>query len=108
MPQVRMKGVTAEQVIELAPKLSARMAEITECPSDWVEIEYLPSKVVSGGMLKLGAPFVEVYWFDRGQEQSDAVAKAITEEFQAIGIENVDVAFLLYKKELYYENGVHF
>lgn len=108
MPKVRINGVTPEQVVALAPILSQKLVEITECPIEYIEIEYIPSKVVINENLELGVAFVEIYWFDRGQEQSDALAKAYTEVFQKNGIENVDIAYMLYSKSLYYENGQHF
>ena len=54
-------------------------------------------------------PFVEVAWFDRGQEVQDMVAKIITDNIREnLNVESMDLAFTVFEKEKYYENGEHF
>lgn len=108
MPQVRIKGVSEENVIKMAPEISECIFEITGCPKEHIEIEELEVKAVKGNNLTKPNPFIEIYWFDRGQEQADKVAKSITGIAKANGIENIDIAFILLSRNLYYENGEHF
>jgi len=108
LPQVRMKGVCEEKIIKMAPRIAEAIFEITGCPKEHIEIERLEVKAVKGSNLTQPNPFIEIYWFDRGQEQADKTAKAITEIAKASEIESIDIAFILYSRNLYYENGEHF
>lgn len=46
---------------------------------------------------------------DRGQEVQDTVAKIITDNIREnLNIESMDLAFTVFEKEKYYENGEHF
>lgn len=52
--------------------------------------------------------FVDVLWFDRGQEIQDNVAKDITEYMKKIGYKEITVIFHSLQKHSYYENGEHY
>ncbi|WP_423825384.1 DUF1904 family protein, partial [Salmonella enterica] len=55
-------------------------------------------------------PFVEVLWFDRGQETQDKVAKVITQQVRGVVGEDIDVAviFSALLPNAYYDNGEHY
>ncbi|EQI28056.1 hypothetical protein QOS_2566, partial [Clostridioides difficile Y184] len=47
--------------------------------------------------------------FDRGQEVQDIVARIITDSIRNnLDVESMDLAFTVFEKEKYYENGEHF
>lgn len=78
------------------------------CPRDYFSLEVIQSVYVRDGEIVDGAPVVEVYWFDRGQEVQDKVAKIITKYINYIGYPEVDVIFFVLEESRYYENGEHF
>jgi hypothetical protein len=54
-------------------------------------------------------PFIEVAWLDRGQEVRDTVVEIITDSIRNnLNIESMDLAFTVFEREKYYENGEHF
>ena len=55
-----------------------------------------------------GYPFIEVKWFDRGQEIQNEFANIITKQVQSLNIPEVEVAFSTFKESNYYLNGKSF
>jgi len=108
MPQVRMLGVNKEVVAAVADAVTAEMAVITDCPAGDVVVSWLPIITYRNGKEAEHLPFVEVWWFDRGQASQDRVARSITRILGEHGVGAVDIAFNLYERSRYYENGEHF
>lgn len=108
MPQIRIKGIQKEDIIKIESQITQSICEITKCPKDYVEIELIDSVRVRDGKITMSAPFIGIYWFERTKEQTDNVAKALTKIVKEIGIQSIDIVFILYEKHLYYENGEHF
>ncbi|HBG1558843.1 DUF1904 family protein [Clostridioides difficile] len=78
MPQIKIRGINENDICKISEKM----------------IVY---------------PFVEVAWFDRGQEVQDIVARIITDSIRNnLDVESMDLAFTVFEKEKYYENGEHF
>ena len=44
MPQLIIKGVSAQQTQQLAPKMIEVVSRLVECPEDWVTVELCESK----------------------------------------------------------------
>ena len=44
MPQLIIKGVSAQQTQQLAPKMIEVVSRQVECPEDWVTVELCESK----------------------------------------------------------------
>ena len=55
-----------------------------------------------------GYPFIEVKWFERGQEIRDEFANIITKQVQSLEIPEVEVAFSTFRESDYYLNGKSF
>lgn len=108
MPQIKFRGVKSEKITNISKALVDELHQIIECPKDYLTIEVIQSTFISDGEVVDGYPYVEIGWFDRGQEVQDRVAKSITYLLQKVGYENVDIMFTTFKKESYYENGKHF
>lgn len=109
MPQIIIRGIQPEEVCKVSQKLIDKLTQAVECPRDYFEIECISSVKVTNGIIEQPYPFVEVAWFDRGQQLQDEVARTITDVLmQGLGIESLDLAFTVYEKEKYYENGEHF
>lgn len=108
MPQLKIRGVEVENICRFSKNLIDELEEIINCPRSYFTIEHISSTFISDGSVTKGYPFVEVSWFDRGQDVQDKTALAITRAVQGFGYENVDVVFTALKENEYYENGSHF
>lgn len=108
MPALKFKGIKEEKLIKISKDIIDELEEAIECPRDYFTMEIIQSKFIFDQQVVDGYPFVEVQWFDRGQEIQDKVAKIITEYIMSIGYRNVDVIFNCLDKNKYYENGKHF
>lgn len=72
-------------------------------------VELVETKFFARGTFTSADPFVEVLWFERGQEVQDASALRITELVQEqTKADYVSVVFTALPKSTYYENGKHF
>lgn len=108
MPQVKMRGVETEIVRKLSNKLIDELAVLTQSPRDYFTLEVIHSTYVMDGAIAPGYPFVEIAWFDRGQEVQDQVAQAINRILKGAGYPSVDIMFTTLEKSRYYENGEHY
>ncbi len=108
MPQIKMRGVNLEKVCAVSKTMIDVLEKIIECPRDYFTIEWISSTFVSDGSIVPGYPFVEVAWFDRGQEIQDQVAREITRVIHEMGYSSVEICFHPLEKRSYYENGERF
>lgn len=108
MPQLILRGVDTKQILPISTELLDDLQRIIGCPKGDLTLECLPSTFIADGQLTLGYPFVEIAWFDRGQEIQDQVAMSVTKAIQKAGYKNVDIMFTTLAKSRYYENGHHF
>lgn len=65
-------------------KVIDELIDAVKCPRDYFEIECIKSVAIRDGKIADVYPFVEVAWFDRGQEVQDTVAKIITDNIEKI------------------------
>lgn len=108
MPRIKIKGIKVEDICTVSKELIDELETLLTCPRDYFSLEHVNSTFIKDGEIVSGYPFVEVAWFDRGQEIQDKAAKIITKFFNSVGYENLDIIFIMLKKESYYENGEHF
>ncbi|NOV01404.1 DUF1904 family protein [Paenibacillus planticolens] len=108
MPRLTFRGLSVEQVCEISESLVDQLAAICGCDIDNFTLECVQHAAVFGGKIVTAYPFVEVAWFERGDEIRDAVAKAITTDVLGLGLPEVEVAFTTYSRDAYYSNGTSF
>ncbi|NMM64520.1 DUF1904 domain-containing protein [Clostridium sp. P21] len=108
MPQIKIRGIQKEKILPISTELITQLKNIIGCPENYFTIEHIPSSFIKNGSLTEGYPFIEVAWFDRGQEIQDKVAECITTFIHNIGCNDVDIFFTVFKENCYYENGKHF
>ena len=108
MPQLKVRGISPEDLCKIDIKLIDKLAEIVGCPRDYFEIECISSVAVRNGKIDKVYPFIEIAWFDRGLEIQDEVTKTICYFVKQIGIDHLDISFYSFEKRNYYENGEHF
>jgi phenylpyruvate tautomerase PptA (4-oxalocrotonate tautomerase family) len=108
MPQLKIRGVEVEKICSFSKNLIGELETIINCPRSYFTIEHISSTFIADGSVSKAYPFVEISWFDRGQDVQDKTAVAVTKAVQGAGYENVDVIFSALKENDYYENGCHF
>ncbi len=108
MPHIRFRAIDISILRSFSGNLASRIRDVMKCPLEDVTIEHISSTYVSAFD---PAPFVEVLWFNRGQEVQDSAALVITEvvrqEFQNPE-QPVTVVFTALDRSGYYDNGVHY
>lgn len=109
MPQIKIRGINENDICKISEKMINDLVEAVKCPRDYFEIECIKSVAIRDGKIADVYPFVEVAWFDRGQEVQDIVARIITDSIRNnLDVESIDLTFTVFEKEKYYENGEHF
>lgn len=109
MPQIKIRGIHENDICKISEKMIDELVEAVKCPRDYFEIECIKSVAIRNGQLEEVYPFIEVAWFDRGQEVQDIVANIITDSIRNnLDVKSMDLAFTVFEKEKYYENGEHF
>jgi len=108
MPHIRVRGMYEEDVRSLAPTFVDQIEKLVECPRDHISIEVVPTIWITEAGACEAYPFVEMHWFDRGQEVQDKVASALTDTVLEMGFEEVAVVFYALQENKYYDNGQHY
>ncbi|WP_138207792.1 DUF1904 domain-containing protein [Haloimpatiens lingqiaonensis] len=108
MPQIKTKNIKKDHLKLICKDMIDELQGLIECPRNYFTIECLNSEFITDGEIPAEYPFVEVSWFDRGQETKDKTAKIITKYIQKVGYDSVDIIFNSLNTKDYYENGEHF
>lgn len=108
MPQLKIRGIEAEKVCKISKELIDELTEIVGCSRDYFTIECIKTTSIFDGEIVTTYPFIEVAWFDRGQDVQDKVAKVLTKYINILGVQDLDIAFTIFTENRYYENGEHF
>lgn len=108
MPQIKMRGIEIDPIRKLSKQLIDELAVLTQSPRDDFTLELINSTFVLDGEIVQGYPFVEIAWFDRGQEIQDKAAQTISQLINEAGYPSVDIMFTILEKSRYYENGEHY
>ena len=110
MPHLRFRAVEPQTVQTLSKSLIDDLQPHMDCPREDFTFEYIYSTFYHEGEVNQAYPFVEVLWFNRGQETQDEVAKIITHQVRGMIGEDVDVAVIFTALDAsgYYDNGQHY
>lgn len=108
MPQIKIRGLETELIRKLSKQLIDELELLTQSPRDDFTLEIIHSTFVMDEEVVPGYPFVEIAWFDRGQEIQDQVAQTISRLLNEAGCLSVDIMFTVLEKHRYYENGEHY
>ncbi|PSW09349.1 DUF1904 domain-containing protein [Photobacterium sanctipauli] len=111
MPHLRFRAVEFDDVKALSTKLVDDLQPLMACPREDFTLEHISTTFIFDGDVSDAYPFVEVLWFDRGQEVQDQVAQVITEAIrtQAHSADlDVAVIFNALTPTAYYDNGSHY
>lgn len=105
MPRLMVRGIKAGVMSSVSIALVEELAQICECDKKVFNIELLSTTNICNWTDTEPVPFIEVAWFDRGQERRDGFARAIASHFASAGVPHVTVAFINYKRDSYYRDG---
>jgi hypothetical protein len=105
MPRLMIRGIEENKVCTISTSLVEGLSKICECGKGSFTIEIIESRGVCDGMGFDSAPFIEVAWFDRGQETRDRFAEELTRQLAGVGVDKTEIAFILYRKDSYYIDG---
>ena len=108
MPHLRFRSIKEEDVSKLSKELPKKLAEAMNTTVDNFTFELISTTYFQDGSPTKSYPFVEILWFDRGQETQDKSALVITGELKKISQEDIVLVFTSLEKNKYYENGTHF
>lgn len=108
MPQLTIRGVSEEIVARSSGPLVEALAKICQAETLDFTVDLIRTQSFFAGKEVATFPFVEVGWFDRGQQVQDAAAKCIDTILKHQGIEQVEVVFKVFEKKNYYCDGDHY
>ncbi|MFD2180336.1 DUF1904 family protein [Veronia pacifica] len=111
MPHFRFRAIEEKHVATLSESLLTPLQPLMDCPEEDFTFEFIPSTFYFRGQQGNDYPFVEVMWFDRGQETQNRVASEVTVQIRdLIGDQNKDIAviFNALVPAQYYDNGSHY
>ncbi|MEC6833807.1 DUF1904 domain-containing protein [Photobacterium toruni] len=111
MPHLRFRAIAFDTVKQLSATLVDNLQPLMECPREDFTLEHIPASFIFDGEVSDGYPFIEVFWFDRGQEVQDRVATVITAAIRKVVADNnqdVAVVFTALTPSAYYDNGQHY
>lgn len=109
MPHLKFRGIDKKILIENSKELIDGLTSIVRCDRTWFTLEHIETEYIFDGAIVPGYTFVDVAWFDRGQEAKDLVADFITKFCKKL-TDNNDTTVIFYPLEgsNYYDNGEHF
>ena len=105
MPRLVVRGIEDALMCSVSASLVEELAKICECDKSAFTIELLDTRTVCDGVGLEASPFIEVAWFDRGQEARNRFAGELTRQLAAAGVPQVDIAFVTYKRDSFYRQG---
>jgi Domain of unknown function (DUF1904) len=108
MPQLLIKGISTENVCQISQSLIKDLAEVCECGTDNFTIDCIQTTSIFDGNIVDSFPFIEVKWFERGQETRDRFATTIAKYISTLNLPEFEIAFITYTEDSYYINGKRF
>ncbi|CAH8188939.1 MULTISPECIES: DUF1904 domain-containing protein [Vibrio] len=110
MPHFRFRAVEPQTVQALSKPLIDELESVMGSPREDFTFEYIYTTFFHEGEVSPAYPFVEVFWFERGQEVRDTVAQVVTKQVKEIVGEdnNVAVIFTALEPSAYYDNAKHY
>ncbi len=110
MPHFRFRALDEQVVQTLSDSLLEPLLPLMKSPAEDFTFESISSQFYHSGLTSAAYPFVEVLWFERGQQVQDEVAEVITQQIrQHLGHEqDVAVIFTALNPSQYYDNGQHY
>lgn len=107
MPHLLFRGVPSERLQSVSLPLATELAIICKCGTDNFTMSCLHTTSVFGSQEDVdNFAFIEVGWFDRGQQVRNHFAQAVTKYVSQLGLSEIEIVFHAYREDSYYINGV--
>jgi len=103
MPQVIIKNIYPANIEEVALELKEKLAQIIQCPVDWISIELNGTTYFPVEENTKTIPIINIWWMPRPKEIQDAVASSIYEILSEKGYKKLQIYFHKLDKEGFYE-----
>jgi hypothetical protein len=103
MPILEFSGIEEKAIVNCQKELIDRLSQATESSTDNFVLMLDQKKQITPSCY-----YVNVKWFDRGQEVQDKCAEIITEILKKEGVRPLDIIFHVLNENRYYEDGKHF
>ncbi len=107
MPHIIIKGMDSNDVKKISKGMIDELESIVACPREYFTLEVQDSTFIVDGETIQKGPFIQINWFDRGQDVQDKVATAITKHIANADLGNVEMFFTILERNNYYEDGKH-
>lgn len=109
MPHLIFRGIAKQDLIDHSKELIDGLTRLIQCDRTWFTVEHRETEYIFDCAIVPGYTFVDVSWFDRGQEVQDQVADFLT-KFCKRWTNGNDTTIIFHALEgkNYYDNGVHF
>lgn len=109
MPHLLFRGVPALSLRSIAPELVQELAVLCNCGVDNFTVECLETTSIYGGHADgRSFPFIEIGWFERGQEVRDRFAAIVHRYMEKLESGEAEIAFRTYSENAYYIEGKPF
>ncbi|WP_053374517.1 DUF1904 family protein [Paenibacillus sp. FJAT-27812] len=106
MPHLLFRGVPADKLQSVTAPLADELAAICDCGTDNFTMACQHTTNVFGSPeSEAGFAFIEVGWFERGQQIRNRFAVAVTDAVRQLGISEIEIVFQPYREDSYYING---
>ena len=107
MPHLKVRGLEKKVLIEKSKEIIDGLTEIIQCDRTWFTIEHIDTEYIFDGKIQEGYSFIELYWFERGEEIKKRVAAFLTEKMKEMnGNKDACIIFFPLLGENYCDNGV--
>lgn len=108
MPHLTFRGIKRTDLLTVSKEILDGLSDAIGCDRSHFTLALDEAFFVFDGEEATPDPFIEVAWFDRGQEVKDKVARLLTQGIQNLGYPEVSVWFVHLDKSSYYDNGAHY
>jgi len=107
MPHIIIKGMDIAHTKQISKAMIDDLEGIIGSPRDYFTLEVIESRFIVDGDIIKKDPFIQINWFDRGQDVQDQTAACITKHIKQLGYAHIEIFFIILERKNYYENGVH-
>jgi len=104
MPYIRFRAIEEEKITKVSQNLVDELQKLIGCQRDAFSLEAVHSTFIKDGQIISGKPFVEVTWYDRGQDVQNDFVRILADNLSKVDIKNIKVLFFPLDDSRYYKN----
>ncbi|MDG6881246.1 Domain of uncharacterised function (DUF1904) [Phocoenobacter uteri] len=109
MPHLKIRGIEKSLIVENSKEIIDGLTDIIKCDREWFTLECNSTEYIFDGKIVEGFTFIELYWFDRGEEVKKQTADFLIKLIKRINNDkDCTVIFFPLTGDNYCENGEFF